>query len=422
MEVEETYPFLIEPLETTPSEYDEKQVEQQHAGIVNLNERFGIVFFRENEKYLISKLDKHYEIKAFRHGIFILNQLTGQVYFRSKSQKQTYPLNNKKEFGMIYDENIHLLKFTNDDPIDKIITKYSKYFAMISKNGNAYLFNMEGSKNDGLIPKHLFDNEKIVQISCGGVHVLFLTENNKLFGTGSQYDGSLSKKTEDTFYTVNDTIKIVRCDISALGGKKIKQIATTYNCSFILTQDNELYSCGSGSYAANGQKETCLIFTKIKENVEKVIAGYFFVSIKMFSGEYFIFGYNNCNQFGDVDSSLMEGNKIYGTNTKLTTFNVHDIEQLECGGYHSIIVTKNNDIYYGGSSHNNALKLPKSTGYTKVEMSKVIKNWENIKRSTKIKVETGYDFTIIYNENKKNIFNFSNAYKISDMTFDFVNY
>ncbi|KAL9648564.1 hypothetical protein ABK040_012223 [Willaertia magna] len=270
---------------------------------LNNNENFLLAFFADKQSYLIKKLDKNLEIKVLRNGIFILNKLTGHVYFQSVYNKEIKKLEN---FGMIFDKEIHLLKFTIEDPIKQIITKYSNYFAMISKSGNAYLFSLlDNDVKQGLIPKYLFEDEKIVQIACGGVHVLFLTENNKLFGTG-----------------------------------------------------------------------------------------------------------------GELDSDLMVGNKIYGTTTKLTTFNIHDIEQLECGGYHSIIVSKSNDVYFSGSSHCSA--IPSSKEYTKINFSEYISNWNNIQNSTKIKVETGFDFTLIYNENhKKNIFNFNKAYKISDITFHF---
>ncbi|KAL9648552.1 hypothetical protein ABK040_012211 [Willaertia magna] len=386
---------------------------------LNNNENFGLAFFADKHSYLIKKLDKHLEIKIFRNGIFILNKLTGHVYFQSVHNKEIKKLEN---FGMIFDKEIHLLKFTIEDPIKQIITKYSNYFAMISKSGNAYLFSLDNDLKQGLIPKYLFEDEKIVQIACGGVHVLYLTENNTLFGTGSDYDGSLSSYNEfGLFHGTTNEFGVLKCNVEALKGKKIKQIAATYNCSFALTVDNELYSCGSCTYAVNGQPkemQNCLFFTKVKDNVELVIAGYFFAAIKTLNGEYYIFGYNNCNQFGRVDSDLMVGNKIYGTTTKLNTFNIHDIEQLECGGYHSIIVSKSNDVYFSGNSHCNV--FPDCFEFTKIDFSKYITNWNNVQKSSKIKVETGYDFTLIYNENhKKNIFNFNNAYKISDITIHF---
>ncbi|KAL9648551.1 hypothetical protein ABK040_012211 [Willaertia magna] len=306
---------------------------------LNNNENFGLAFFADKHSYLIKKLDKHLEIKIFRNGIFILNKLTGHVYFQSVHNKEIKKLEN---FGMIFDKEIHLLKFTIEDPIKQIITKYSNYFAMISKSGNAYLFSLDNDLKQGLIPKYLFEDEKIVQIACGGVHVLYLTENNTLFGTGSDYDGSLSSYNEfGLFHGTTNEFGVLKCNVEALKGKKIKQIAATYNCSFALTVDNELYSCGSCTYAVN-----------------------------------------------------------------------------ECGGYHSIIVSKSNDVYFSGNSHCNV--FPDCFEFTKIDFSKYITNWNNVQKSSKIKVETGYDFTLIYNENhKKNIFNFNNAYKISDITIHF---
>ncbi|KAL9642231.1 hypothetical protein ABK040_007232 [Willaertia magna] len=321
---------------------------------LNNNENFVIGLLGNNDKYLITKLDKYLEFKAFRCGLFILNKITGHVYFKCTMNMEIL----MQALGITYDKELQLLKFTIEDPIKQIITKFANCFAMISESGNAYVFSLDGGNiKQGLIPKCLFENEKVVQIACGGVHVLYLTENNKLFGTGGEYDGNAISYSREYSSCTKNEFRLVKCNVEALEGKKIKQIAATYNCSFALTVENELYSCGYCGYAANGQPEevkNCPFFTKVKDNVERVIAGYFFVAIKTLGGEYFIFGYNNCYQFGEIDGILMTGNKIYGTNTKLTTFNIHDIEQLECGGYHSIIVSKSDDVYFTGHSHCNA--------------------------------------------------------------------
>ncbi|KAL9644053.1 hypothetical protein ABK040_005521 [Willaertia magna] len=376
-----------------------------------LKNNFAIVF-SSSQKYLITNCNNYF-IKAFENGFFLINKFSGIVYFYGHKES----VNSFSSYNIIFNKTIHLLDFTKNDPIKNIFTKFPAFFAMISKNNNVYLFSKE-NKHEGLVPKEKFENEKVIQIACGGVHVLFLTENNNLFGAGNSFDGSLSINS----YGFNTDI--VKCDTSMIGQQKIKEIDVSYNCSFILTVDGDLFATGSCSFGVSGQPQgihSCKKFTKIKSNVEKIIAGYFFVALKTFENEYFIFGYNNCNQFGEVDPSLMENDKIYGTNTKLMTFNIHDIDQLQCGGYHSMIVNKNQDIYISGNGFGNSIINGNHKCYTKIEMTKVIENWENCKRDFNFKLDTGFDFILIYSERKRNYFNFINAYKIADTTFNFSN-
>ncbi|KAL9648690.1 hypothetical protein ABK040_016317 [Willaertia magna] len=367
---------------------------------------FSLIFLSENEQYLIHKLQNEFELIAFCGGIFMLNKLNGQVYFKSSNDMKFLKL---KKFGFIFNKNLHLLKFTTKEPIKKIVTKFSNYFVMLTKSDKILVFSQDNMKE---FTKDKFNYEKIVKIKCGDEFVLILTENNTLYGYGKSYSGSLSNNHQNLY-----TKDIIKCNIDALKGKKIKDITTSSYCSFFLTVDNDLFVSGKSSEGANGLPrnlcDNCLFFTKIKENVQKVIAGTNFTAIKTLQNEYFIFGRMFDNPFG-FDASNHHIYKIYGTDFKLNTFNWNDAKKLKCGGFYSVIVTNDNKIFMSGRMFNNLLKEEYTLGYK--DYTEIKFNYFNL-RDVKIKV--GYDFTIINSKRKNFKFNFSGAHKISDISFNF---
>ncbi|KAL9642631.1 hypothetical protein ABK040_009710 [Willaertia magna] len=376
--------------------------------LIICDNEFSLIFLSNNEQYLINNLQNEFKIIAFCGGIFMFNKLNGQVYFKSSKMMDFTKL---KKFGFIFNENLHLLKFTIKEPIKKIVTKFSNYFVMLTKSGRILLFS-KFYKKEFTIDK--FNYEKIVKIACGDEHVLILTENNTLYGYGKCYDGALSYNNHNEHKT-NDLIK---CNVDSLKGKIIKEIVATNNCSFILTNDNDLFVSGGSYGGENGLPKdlcrSCLYFTKIKENIEKVIAGYYFAAIKTLQNDYFIFGEVISNPFGEVeDESGYCANRhhIYGTNFKLNTFN--NVLHLTCGRHYSVITTNENKIFMAGIMFNNLLNRGNYGSYKKYTEIKF--NYLNLRD---FKVKAGYDFTIINSKRKINFkFNFSDAYKISDISF-----
>ncbi|KAL9644060.1 hypothetical protein ABK040_005527 [Willaertia magna] len=417
--------FEIIPLTDISTDKSNEKVYFNNQIIYNTNNNYAIIFLRDGEQYLIKNLQKHFKIITFSSGIFILNKLNGIVYFYFTKNKNSFA-NVKDLFKDAIDHHIDnkfcLLNFTKQYPIKKIVTKFINYFAMIARNGDVFLFS-NSQKEKQHFTKQNFNNEKIIDVSCGFDHVLFLSENNNLYGLGRNLNGSLSisNETSDDGKTFEN---ITKCNTTSLNGKKITKIVTNYQCSFVLTQNGDLFSSGNSTYGTNGQPKNshCTFFTKIKENVKNVSVGYFFVAIQTFCNEHFIFGSNNFNQFGQVDKADSNGD-IVGTSVKFnfvrnTGKEIIRVKQLECGGYHSILLTDENKIYYSGMVRN--YLLPQREDYTEIKMSKFIPNWENVKTTTKeLKIKSGLDFTMIYSKKRSQTLTFRNAHKLSDVSFHF---
>ncbi|KAL9648571.1 hypothetical protein ABK040_012230 [Willaertia magna] len=388
-------------------------------------ENYGIVFLGI-KIYLITELKENYKIIGNPSGIFLLDKTLGRVacywtgsqYYNNWKQLSYYGFKNNNQ--------LNWLEFSFKDPIDKIITKHERFFIFLNRKGNVYFFGHFHEGSIGLIPLKLFGNERIKHVACGSAHVLFVTENNNLYGTGITQEiikNPLGIDLSRKFKFSNDKFNIVKCNSPILKGKNIKQVDASNFCTFILTEDKELYSTGGGF--EKDFKKLNNGFIKIKDNVERVITGSYSVAIqtltKEMNVEYYIFGSNKENQFGNIDNNLMSNNIIYGTNVKLNTFDINNIKQLECGGGFTMIVSKDNKVFLSGNfdGFNNHNYLKKSSDFTMIDLGKLIKNW-NERENMELKVNVGTGFIVIQSDDKKYKFNFTEShFKLCDISFRF---
>ncbi|KAL9642033.1 hypothetical protein ABK040_004085 [Willaertia magna] len=320
-----------------------------------------------------------------------------------------------------------LLNFTKEDPIQKIFAKFSPIFVLLSKKGNVYLFGASEKYNiylneNNTIKKELLNGERIVEVACGYAHILLLTESGKIFGFGDNYYGQLGVK-ED--YSNVGNYKDIKFRISETShiSSKIRKVYATYNTSFALTEDGELYGCGSTDYGASGVK-ICLDrekFTKIdiKEKVIEVYNGYFFVAVKTINSKFYVFGYNNAFQFGESQSFP---NGIINGPHLLDTFDNNEIEEMECGGYGTIIVTKNRKIHASGDF--GQVFLETVDYFNEIDLKKHLGNHQVFSNQNfKLKVRAACNFVVFFTVSSKiisEIFNFKNIWKIYDIDVKFL--
>ncbi|KAL9656652.1 hypothetical protein ABK040_002923 [Willaertia magna] len=397
---------------------------------LNYNEPFTLIFNRvyrtyTNKEVLLIKGINIVDVKVSNSFCVLLDQF-GKVYVRipdpdddstTKLDKFLYDdENNEKE------NEIKLLKFTKDEPIEKIFAKFSSIFILLSKKGNVYLF---GARNDSKYNKYLDENkklkdeylkgERIIEASCGDSHILLLSESGKLFGFGDNNYGQLGVK------EISDYGEVVfkESQIDHIYSKIVK-VYTTYNTSFVLTENGELYGCGSTDYAASGMPLDCqnerntLTRVPIKDKVVEVYNGYFFVAVRTINSKFYVFGYNNFNQFGE---STTYGNAhIYGPHP--FNFNNNDIEEMECGGYGSIIVTKSRQVYYSGEF--NQAFMERKNNFTEIDLRTHLGNHQVFSnQNCKLNVRAASAFVVFFATTTKtiaDIFNLKNTWKISDIT------
>ncbi|KAL9656594.1 hypothetical protein ABK040_016619 [Willaertia magna] len=300
------------------------------------------------KKELLIKNINLIDIKITNSYCLILDNLGKVYYFKNDNKKRIF---DKFIDGDAINQP-QLINFTIKDPITNIFGKFGDLSILLSKKGNIYILGIENIElqinqylEDGIkFKKEFIYNENVIEAVCGESYFLLLTETGKVFGFGSNTWGQLGK-------VYNTFSNLVESKIDHISSKIVKLYAT-YSTSFALTENGELYSCGSKDYAANGMEFGSVydphIFTRvpIEERVIDVYNGYFFVAVKTIDSKFYIFGYNNFNQFGNIQTGRSD-NRIYGP-TLLETFNTNEIKEMECGGYGSIIITKQNKVFASG--------------------------------------------------------------------------
>ena len=90
-----------------------------------------------------------------------------------------------------------------------------------------------------------FYDEVIIKISCGFSHMLALSEENLIYGWGANEDGNCGVKSQESYlilpWKINIDWKLEFHEETF----HIQDIKCGGGHSLILTNDNQVYSCGS---------------------------------------------------------------------------------------------------------------------------------------------------------------------------------
>ena len=140
-----------------------------------------------------------------------------------------------------------------------VLTKEKIFMCGNNQNGRTGLGRSSGNNNRLVELEGL--NEKIIKVSCGSTHTLFLSEKNNLYICGSNATGqtglnTINGNTESPVLIDSNVIDILGCASHSL----------------ILKENNEIYTCGTNDNGRTGlslNSGNTLILTKI-ENIEKV--------------------------------------------------------------------------------------------------------------------------------------------------------
>ena len=189
-------------------------------------------------------------IKSFRRNFMMNVQCTNNISFI---------LNDKKEAFICpwEDQNkkINYIPIKLYFPLKAKISMIScgdNFSIFLSKNGNIYSMGSNnkygqlghGNTNICLSPKMIlfFKNKKIkiTQISCGYSHTLALGDKGEVFSWGLGSEGQLGQNLDvEVNYNPEPIDFFIKNNIL------IYQVSAGYHNSYFLTEDNEVYMCGS---------------------------------------------------------------------------------------------------------------------------------------------------------------------------------
>jgi alpha-tubulin suppressor-like RCC1 family protein len=202
-----------------------------------------------------------------------------------------------------------------------------------------------GNNNRPFLVNSLISH-KIIQISCGDHHSAALNNNGELFtwGGGGQYNRGQCGHGD-----LNEYEQPKRVDFFQVNNKKVVKIACGGYHTIILSENNELFAFGKGTYGQlgyGGSEDSVypiqVKFNKIYENFEK---------------ENSKFDNNKINML----DNLLELNTTMKMNNGNTT--EISIKDIKCGGEHSIILSKFGRLYTFGHGYTGQLGLGNSKNY-----------------------------------------------------------
>ena len=208
------------------------------------------------------------------------------------------------------------------------------------------------------------DND-IIQIICGGYHTIFLTADFKILSCGNNQYGQLCYYTDSIN---NNFAPTLITDFNGKSDVKIKNVYCGLFNTFVLTEDNMLFSCGLNSFGNLGRNTSD--FTKdqipfIQSNNDVLVSAF---------NSYTNIGYsrNNIRNFNLTQIDFPCNLKI----TKVST-----------GNTHTIILFENGDVISFGDNSNGQL------GYITEKQITYNYNYINIKNVKQV-VASSY-FTVL---------------------------
>jgi alpha-tubulin suppressor-like RCC1 family protein len=253
--------------------------------------RLGILGFgykRELNELTINEDLSHIQIIDFKnsHYHMIARTIDEKVYCWGWNYCGV--LGNGKNDRMVYKPELN--KNLSDKQIIDTCCGVS-HSLVLTNSGQVYAWgsnefgqigNERSDKNEcQLIPIKVngFNEEKVIQISCGGYHSMALTESGRVFSWGRNISGQLG-----LYYSVNTNKPLI---VSLSNKISIKKISCGSAHSLLLSCDGDVYWFGDNEYV----KQT--IPKKINENkfIDIELNYDFFISIALsMNGIYYVWG------------------------------------------------------------------------------------------------------------------------------------
>ncbi|KAF0983707.1 hypothetical protein FDP41_007622 [Naegleria fowleri] len=257
-------------------------------------------------------------------------------------------------------------------------------------------------------------SKEIVQVSCGFNHTLLLTNDRRVYVTGSAENGKLGFDPTDN--SIQDIlVDGVVSNFNLLACKKLDsktvQVETGTNWSLFLTQEGHVYFCGQSKLFID-QVYVPTIVTTVKP-VSKIASGNYH--------GFFVFreGQSECGLAGFgrfIEGQL--GQRIPITRDKIDGTSLKDVnlpgelalafETISIGDFHAVCTTTMNEVFVTGSNLFNQLGFYEDTSMRETNLSepvvtcftKLPRHYTyqdlNISKNFRTRVSCGDNHTFIY--------------------------
>lgn len=275
-----------------------------------------------------------------------------------------------------------------NNPANKMVATGTKHTLIIDENGDLWSFgwNLYGQlghdKNLGTeipysIPEKVMSNVK--SVSAGNHHTLALKENGELWSFGLNSSGQLGHS--------NGSGSVVKTHVAELVMSNINSIHASYNNSFAIKENGELWSFGSNTYGQRGHSINSNLPEKIMSDVKSVSGGMKHTLVVKQNGELIGFGINYYGQLGQTEN--LRTDNINTEHKVILT----GVKSVYAGIQHSIALMENGELWSFG--HNQYGQLGRRTvAGTTTANAIAQKVMDNVKS-----VSAGHYHTLVVKEN-----------------------
>ncbi|KAF4993132.1 hypothetical protein FGRMN_6689 [Fusarium graminum] len=230
-------------------------------------------------------------------------------------------------------------------------------------------------------------NVGVVQISCGGMHAIVLTHDNKILTWGVNDQGALGRDTnwegglrdmdkegddsdsddeEDTGINPKESTPLPVLEEHFAPGTKFVQVVASDSASFALTEDGRVYGWGTfrSSDGILGFSETVKVqstplLIKDLKNIKALAAGSNHILALDHKGNVVAWG---CGQQNQLGRRIIERNKMSSLIPQGVGLPRGKITKVACGSYHSFAIDKEGQVYGWGLNNFGEIGVESNAG------------------------------------------------------------
>ncbi|KAH7309670.1 regulator of chromosome condensation 1/beta-lactamase-inhibitor protein II [Stachybotrys elegans] len=237
----------------------------------------------------------------------------------------------------------------------------------------------------------------VVQISCGGMHVVALTRDNKILtwgvndqgalGRDANWDGGLRDmdKEEDSDDDDDDDTGINPHESTPTAlnpdhfapGTKFVQVIALDSASFVLTEDGRVYGWGTFrssdgilGFTENIKVQNTPMLLPGLKNIKALAAGANHVLALDHKGNVLAWG---CGQQNQLGRRIIERNKLSSLTPQGMGLPRGKIVQVACGSYHSFAIDKDGSVWGWGLNNFGELGVEANAGEDDAVILKPVK-------------------------------------------------
>ncbi|KAI6750367.1 hypothetical protein HG530_014648 [Fusarium avenaceum] len=226
----------------------------------------------------------------------------------------------------------------------------------------------------------------VVQISCGGMHAIVLTHDNKILtwgvndqgalGRDSNWEGGLrdmdkeedsdSEDEDDSGVNPKESTPLPVSDEYFAPDTKFVQVVASDSASFALTEDGRVYGWGTfrSSDGILGFSETVKIqstpaLIRDLKNIKSLAAGSNHILALDHKGNVVAWG---CGQQNQLGRRIIERNKMSSLIPQGVGLPRGKIAKVACGSYHSFAIDKEGQVYGWGLNNFGEIGVESNAG------------------------------------------------------------